>query len=142
MGFRTYKLDFGWEIGVPEGWIFERKELGSYIFYPDDPEDETTIYASAFHSEDQTGPAPEEVMKAAFVKSIPETSQEINIMTSVRCKAFSQVEANGAYRIGAGFFTEGELLSLNVYAANEEKARIAAEGFAKVKLTRGGKNAV
>lgn len=141
MELKTCKLDYGWEIGVPEGWIFERKGLGSYIFYPDDPKDETTIYASAFHSEDQAGLAPEEVMKAAFVKSIPETSQEVSIMTSVHCKAYFQLEANGAYRIGAGFFTDGDLLSLNVYAMNEEKARTAAEGFTKVKLTRGGKNA-
>lgn len=142
MALKTYKLDFGWEIGVPEGWIMEKKELGSYIFYPDDPEDETTIYASALHAEHQRQLAPEQAMRATFERSIPQNAQEVSIMTSVHCKAFFQLGADGSYRIGAGFFTDGDLLSLNVYAEDEEKARQAASGFGQVKFTRGGKNAL
>ena len=142
MDYRAYKLDFGWEISVPEGWQMERKELGSYFFYPDDPEDETTIYASALHAVDHGMPAPEYVMREAFEKSVPETAQEVGIITSVHCKAFFVLGADGSYRIGAGFFTDGDLLSLNVYARDETRARAAASGFAQVKLERGGNNAV
>lgn len=136
----SYKLDFGWEISVPEGWIMEKKEKGSYIFFPDDPEDETTIYASAFHSEDHHTLTPEQVMREAFERSIPENAQEVNIITEFHCKAFFALGSDGVYRIGAGFFSAGELLSLNAYAKDEERARAAASGFSKVKFTRGGKN--
>ena len=142
MAYKMYKLDFGWEIAVPEGWIMEKKELGSYFFYPEDPEDETTIYASVFHSETDLELTPESVMKETFEKSIPENAQEVNVITQVHCKAFFLLNAEGVYRIGAGFFTAGELLSLNVYARGEEKARDAASGFSQIKFTRRGKNAV
>lgn len=142
MEYKTYKLDFGWEISVPEGWMMEKKELGSFFFYPDDPEDETTIYASALHAEDHQVLTPEYVMRAAFEKSIPENAQEVGIITSVHCKAYFYLSPDGSYMIGAGFFTDGDLLSLNVCAPDESKARAAASGFANVKLNRGGKNAV
>lgn len=142
MNYKSYELDFGWEISVPEGWIMEKKELGSFFFYPEDPEDETTIYASALHSVDHGVPTPEYVMQAAFEKGIPPTAQEVGIITSVHCKAFFELDADGSYKIGAGFFTDGELLSLNVYAPDEARARGAASGFANVKLHRGEDNAV
>jgi len=141
MSYKMYKLDFGWEIAVPEGWIMEKRGQGSCIFYPEDPEDETTIYASAFHSEDHKLLTPESLMKSAFERSIPENSEALDIPTRLHCKAFTQLGADGVYRIGAGFYTEGELLSLNVYAKNEEKANEAASGFSHAKFTRGGKNA-
>lgn len=142
MEYKTYKLDFGWEISVPEGWMMEKKEPGSFFFYPDDPEDETTIYASALHAEDHQVLTPEYVMRAAFEKSIPESAQEVGIITSVHCKAYFNLNPDGSYMIGAGFFTDGDLLSLNVYALDEAKARAAASGFANVKLERGGKNVI
>lgn len=141
MAYKMYKLDFGWEIAVPENWIMEKKGTGSYIFFPDDPEDESTIYASVFHSETNLELTPESIMKETFEKSIPAGSQEVNVMTDVHCKAFFQLGADGVYRIGAGFFTAGELLSLNVYASGEEKAREAASGFSQIKFTRRRKNA-
>lgn len=142
MEYQTYKLDFGWEISVPEGWKMEKKEVGSFFFYPDDPEDETTIYASALHAEDHQILTPEYVMRAAYEKSIPEHAQEVGIITSVHCKAYFHLGADGSYTIGAGYFTDGDLLSLNVYATDETKARAAASGFANVKHEREGGNAV
>lgn len=138
MALRSYKLDFGWEIGLPEGWIMEKKGQGSYIFYPDDPNDETTMYASAFHAEHQRMLAPEHSMRETFERSIPENAQEVEIMTSDHCKAFFVLGTDGSYRIGAGFFTDGDMLSLNVYAEDEDKARAAASGFGLIKFTRGG----
>lgn len=140
MDFKMYKLDFGWEIAVPEGWIMEKREAGSCIFYPEDPEDETTLYASAFHSEDHKLLTPERLMKSAFERSIPENSEELDIPTSLHCMAFKKHGSDGVYRIGAGFFTAGDLLSLNVYAKSEEKANEAAAGFSQTKL-HGGKHA-
>lgn len=141
MALKTYKLDFGWEIDVPAGWTAERKGKGSYIFYSESPDDETTIYVTVLHSEDHKLLTPEYVMREAFEKSIPENTQEVSVITSVHCKAFSMLDDNGVYRIGAGFFSDGELLSLNVYAKSEEKAREVTDGFSKVKFVRGGRNA-
>lgn len=136
MELRAFKLDFGWEVSVPEGWIMEQqKDKGSYIFFPEDPEDETTIYASAMHVERNGILAPEYDMKALFDSTIPEGSQEVGIITNVHCKAFFLLKQDGSYRIGAGYFRDGDLLSLNVYAKNEEKARSAAAGFAAVSFT-------
>lgn len=138
MELLSFKLDYGWEVSVPEGWIMERQqEAGSYIFYPEDFEDETTIYASALRVEHNGILAPEYDMKMTFERSIPEGSQEVGIITNVHCKAFFLLNGDGSYRIGAGYFEDGNLLSLNVYAKNEEKARAAAAGFAKVTFTRG-----
>lgn len=138
MELLSFKLDYGWEVSVPVGWIMEhQQEAGSYIFYPEDVEDDTTIYASALRMEHNGIMAPEYDMKMTFEKSIPENAQEVGIITSVHCKAFFQLKPDGSYRIGAGYFEDGNLLSLNVYAQNEEKARAAAAGFAKVNFTRG-----
>ncbi|GEM_PF-6076830 len=141
MALKNFKLDFGWEIAVPENWIMEKRETGSYIFYPEDPEDETTLYASVFHSETDLELTPERIMKETFEKSIPENAQEINVITDLHYKAFSLSGADGVYRIGAGFFTGGELLSLNVYTKDEENAREAVLGFSQIKFTRRRKNA-
>ncbi|MCM1166764.1 MAG: hypothetical protein NC299_04560 [Lachnospiraceae bacterium] len=141
MGFKTYKLDFGWEVVVQESWIMERKEQGSFIFYPDDPEDETTMYASALHSEDHKTLAPARLMESAFDKSVPPNAEMMTIPTRLSCKAFSLVGSDGTYRIGAGFYTDGDLLSLNVYAKSEEKAKAAAAGFSRTKYAGGGKDA-
>lgn len=141
MAFKTYKLDFGWEIAVPEGWIMEKKDRGSCIFYPDDPEDETTIYVSALHSEDHRILSTDNLLKSVFESGIPENSTPLNIPTNLECTAFTQLGSDGVFRIGAGFYTEGELLSLNVYAKDEEKAKEAAAGFSQIKFTSGRKNA-
>lgn len=142
MNFKTYKLDFGWEITVPEGWIMEKRAEGSCIFYPDDPEDESTIYVPALHSEDHKLLSTDSLLKSVFERGIPENSTPLRIPTNLDCTAFTQLGRDGVFRIGAGFYTEGELLSLNVYAKSEQKAYEAAGGFSQIKFTRGGKNAV
>ncbi len=134
---QMFKLDHGWELAVPDGWIMENQEIGSYIFYPPDPEDTTTLYASVIHSEHQKMKVPEYMMQETFERSIPANAQGVSIITSVHCKAFFLFSADGTYRVGAGFFTDGELLSLNVYASSEEKVREVAAGFGQVKLERG-----
>ena len=138
---KTYKLDFGWEIAVPEDWLMEKRGVGSYIFYPEDVEDETTLYASALHSEDHKMLTPERLMKEAFDRGIPDNVQEETISADLNCKAFSRLGTDGVYQIGAGFYTAGDLLSLNVYAKSEESARSAASGFSQTKFKRGGRNA-
>lgn len=134
---QTFKLDHGWEVAVPDGWMMENQESGSYIFYPPDPEDTTTLYASVLHEEHRKMRVPEYMMRDTFERSIPANAQGVSIITSVHCKAFFLLGADGTYRVGAGYFADGELLSLNVYASSEEKVRGVAAGFGQVKLERG-----
>ena len=140
MELKDYAPDYGRAISVPRDWMMERKEQGSYIFYADDPEDETTIYALAFHAEHRGSFAPECAMKETFERTIPNGAQEVEIMTSLHCKAFFLHNPDGTYRIGAGFFTDGDLLSINVYAKNEDTARLVSAGLSKVTFNRGGEN--
>lgn len=142
MKLKVYKLDFGWEFAVPESWVMEKKELGSYIFYPDNPKDETTIYVSAIYSGTKDRLTPENLMKEAFLKSIPENAQETTVLSNLQCRAFSTLSSEGVYRIGVGYFTDGNLLSLNVFAKGEENARMAAAGFSKVKFNGDKKDGV
>lgn len=101
---QTFKLDHGWEIAVPDGWVMDNQESGSYIFYPPDPEDTTTLYASVIHSEHQQMIVPEYMMRDTFERSIPANAQGVSIITSVHCRAFTLLNADGTYRIGAGYF--------------------------------------
>lgn len=135
-----YKLDYGWEIYVPDGWEMDREETGSYYFYPSDTEDETTLYASVFHSEYQNLLTPEEVMQQSFEKSMPENVQVTTYLINVHCKAFSTVTADGVFHYGAGYFCPGNLLTLNVFSKNEDEARKVAAGFDKVNFTGRRKN--
>lgn len=135
---RTFKLDFGWEIALPDGWIMDRRERGSYIFYPDDTDDETTVYASAFHAENHRVLAPEYAMRESFEKSVPAGAQEVEIISELHSKAFFIKEKEHC-RIGTGFFTDGNLLSLNVFANDEEKVKNVFSCFQSVKFSKGGK---
>ncbi len=140
MELQSYSLDFGWEISVPQGWLIERKEQGSCMFFPDNPEDETTIYTSAFHSEHKGILTPEYTMKESFERTIPVGAQNVEIFSELHSKAFFVCGDDDTYRIGAGFFTDGNLLSINIYARDAEKARAASLGLSQIKFRRGGNN--
>lgn len=112
-----YELDFGWVIGVPDGWSGER-ENGEYIFYPD--AGETTLYAAVFHAEKDGKPAGESVMRETFLSTVPADGEQTAVSSELPCAAF-RVVSDGVYRICAGFFTDGELLSVNLYSRDEKE---------------------
>lgn len=129
---KTYKLDFGWEISFPEDWVMEVDKKGANMFYPKD--DPTTAYASVFHAEREGKPAPAELMEQIFIQSLPERAEEITFSAGgLRCRAYSHRGADGVFRICAGLFAEGDLLSLNVYSENDIMAKCVLKYFESVK---------
>lgn len=138
---KTYKLDFGWEIDFPEDWVHEIGEKGVDTFYP--PNDSTTVYASVFTA-NRNGdgkPAPADILEDFFVKSLAACNAEeipLSVDGLLGCRAFFCVDNKGVYRIAAGVFTVGNLLSLNVYSESEETVyRVAEEQFAGVRFNGG-----
>ena len=134
---RAYKLDFGWEMDFPRKWIQEADDNGVYIFYP--PNDSATVYATVFTANSQGIPAPEEVLEEFFVKSLAEkNAEEIPFsVDSLGCRAFFCVDDNEIFRISVGVFTEGNLLSLNVYAESEDMVYKVSELFGSVRFNGG-----
>lgn len=128
---KTHSLDYGWEISFPESWTSEVGERGARLFYP--ANDTTTAYASVLHAEGQGRPAPVGVMVKAFMQALPENAEEISLtVENFNCRAFISVDGNGVFRISAGFFAEGDLLSLNVYSENEAAVWETLEYFKSV----------
>ncbi len=151
---KNYRLDFGWEIEFPENWEHEVDKNGDYVFYL--PNDSTTVHAVVDTFANKQGvPAPAEIVEDFFVELLtPYNAEEIPLdVDGLGCRAFYCVYndckaeevllyADGLkykeccciddkriYRIGAGVFTKGNLLSLNVYSENEDKVFEAAELF-------------
>lgn len=124
---KNYRLDCGWEIGFPEDWIHEVDEKGVYIFYP--PNDTTTVYASVFTANKQGVPAPAEILEDFFVKLLVScNAEEIPLeVDGLGCRAFFCADDKGIWRISAGIFTVGNLLSLNVYSESKDKVFEVAE---------------
>lgn len=125
---RNYRLDFGWEIEFPENWIHETDENGNHVFYL--PNDFTTVHAAADTFANKQGvPAPAEIVENYFAELLtPYNAEEIPLdVDGLGCRAFYCVDDEGIYRIGAGVFTKGNLLSLNVYSENEDKVFEVAE---------------
>ena len=128
---KQHALEFGWEISFPGDWTSEQDADGTYIFYP--PNDSTTAYATVFHAEKQGESAPLEVMVSAFMRSLPKNVKEIPLSVEGHsCKAFYSKDSDGVYRIIAGFFAEGDLLSLNVYSEKESAVWSVLEYFKSV----------
>ena len=128
---RTHSLDYGWEVTFPESWTSEADGKGKRLFYP--ANDPTTVYASSLHAEGQGKPAPVEVMMRAFMHTLPENAEEIPLIVgNLCCRAFFSADSEGVFRISAGFFAEGELLSLNVYSENKAAVWEVFEYFKSV----------
>lgn len=137
---KTYRLDFGWEIDIPEEWTHEVQEKGVDMFYP--PNDTTTVYASVFTAcrNGDGEKAPAEILEDFFVKSLSASDpEEIPFgVEGLGCRAFFCVDKEGVYRIAVGVFTVGNLLSLNVYSESEDTVyNIAERCFSAVRFSEG-----
>lgn len=129
---KLHELEYGWRISFPKDWVREA-DNGVAVFYP--PNDPTTAYASVVHavSRESGKPAPPSVLEESFLRTVPEGTEEILLCADgLFCRAFYSVDGNGIHRICAGMFTDGELLSLNVYSETREKAFDVLEYFKTV----------
>ena len=127
-------------MNLPEDWIHETDENGVYMYYP--PNDSTTVYASVFtasgNGDEQ--PAPAEILEDFYVKSLNACNAEeipLEVEDELGCRAFFCVDNKGIYRIAAGVFTAGNLLSLNVYSESRDMVYKAAELFSAGRVNGG-----
>jgi hypothetical protein len=67
---KEYKLPLGWFISLPKTWIFEPKpEENQSLAYPNDSD--LTFRITPMHAEKHGQLAPLEVMRNAFISTIP-----------------------------------------------------------------------
>lgn len=97
---KTYKLEFGREIDIPEEWLHEVREKGVDIFYP--PNDSTTVYASVFtaYRNGDGEKAPAEILEDFFVKSLSANDPEeipLNV-EGLGCRVFFRGSVYGGIR--------------------------------------------
>lgn len=123
----TYELNFNWEISLPDNWTGEYdSENGEYIFYP--PDSSLTIRVTPFHAEKGGVPAPKELMKNAYINSASKSAVPRDIwecgLDGFSMMAYEDTQKSGGqtvYVISAGYFTEGELLSVNIYSTDKSE---------------------
>ena len=135
---KTYQIEFGWEIDLPEDWISDTGKNGAYMYYP--PNDTTTMYATVFTAAGKDGgqPAPAEVLEEFYVKSLGACNAEeipFKVGNGLGCRAFYCVDDKNIHRIAAGIFTAGNLLSLNVYSESKNTVYKIAEWFSLVRFS-------
>lgn len=134
MTLTEYKLDFGWLISFPSGWTMEESG-GEYTFFPDG--EDTTAYATVFHAEKDGQSAPEQLMRAAFLRTIPEGAEQLPFSSDSLPSAVFGCAEDKVYRVCGGFWAEGELLSLNIYAWSRTRAmRLFPKIYSTVGLIR------
>lgn len=120
-----HRLPLGWQISVPGDWTQEEGENGEQVFYPSDSE--LTVRMTPFHAEKTGKPAPAKVMEQAFLQTIPPEAAQMKPkgygLTGYRARFFEHMETEeglSVYHIYAGYFSKGELLSVNIYGGSRE----------------------
>lgn len=121
-----YKLPFGWQIAVPDGWKQEQGENGENVFYP--PQGQLTVRITPFHAEKSGKPASAKAMEQAFLQSIPPEAAQIKRdgynLPGFRCRFFEYMEnekKDQICHVYAGYFAKGELLSINIYGESKDE---------------------
>lgn len=128
---RTYPMDHGWTIHLPEDWqaTYDR-EAGAFVFFPKGSA--MTLYCTVYHGEKQGRPVPAEIMEAAYLQSIPAGAVPFDAEAlspeGFDVKGFSiteEREGKSTLVRLLGFYGPGELLSVGVYGRSEEDCRQA-----------------
>ena len=125
-----HKLPLGWQILAPENWRQEAGENGEQVLYPS--EGELTVRITPFHAEKSGKPAPAKIMEQAFLQTIPPEAVRIKpegySLPGFRVKFFENMESEGELpvcHIYGGYFSKGELLSVNIYGRDKKECAAA-----------------
>ena len=137
---KTYKLPCDWQISIPHNWQGEYdKEDGQCVFYPDNSD--LTIRITPFHAERDGVPAPIEVMENAYIRTIPMSAKlrDAHLLNpdgfTVRMYEGTLLEeGKRVYVIYIGYYSAGELLSINVYGTNKTECEQALNIIKTVKM--------
>lgn len=129
-----YNMSFGWKIDVPDNWCMEYDEdEGQWIYYPDNST--LTVRITPFHSERDGVPAEIEMLKAVHILSLIsfttseyiETKQNTDGTAAEIYEGTVIEDGRTVYVINIGYFTEGELLSVNIYSESKDEGKQSME---------------
>lgn len=136
-----YELPYNWEISFPDEWSGEfDKEYGQYIFYPSDSD--LTFRITPFHAEKENQLAPIEVMENAYTNSIPKSAKPRDLneyaLNGLCMKAYENKYREGdknIYTIHIGYYTLGNLLSINIFSTHKMECEHALQYLKTIKFS-------
>ncbi|MBR1749556.1 MAG: hypothetical protein IJ740_01560 [Ruminococcus sp.] len=125
---KSYVISDGWQIDVPESFIYESdEEQGQFIFYPEDSD--LTIRATPFTANKNGIPATKDIMKNAFIGSISKSAvikdneQKAALDNYLISFEYTYYERNQkVYSISLGIYNNnGMLLTINIFGTNKDE---------------------
>ncbi len=136
---KSCNLPCDWEIFIPDNWLGEyNEEDGQYMLYPNNSD--LTIWITPFLAEQNGVPAPAEMMKIAFIGSISTTAvpRDANSFElrgfAVKMYEGTIIEDNQTvYVIYVGYYSAGELLSINIFATGKSECEQALDIIKTIK---------
>lgn len=135
-----YELPCGWQISMPDAWLYEEED-GQSIFYPSDSD--LTVRITPFHAERDNVPAPVELMEAAYINSVPASAKPCDLheyaLDGFSIKAYGEKSLeNGqtVYAFYVGYYTAGELLTVNIFSTNKTECTQALEILRTIRWNR------
>jgi len=124
----------GWTVEFPDNWLPQRDEVdGHWLFYP--PDSQLTVHVTPFHLAREGIPAPVEVAREVYRRSLKETGGEPipwPLPEGYTGESFSgtiQESGKEICRLCLGVYGLGELLSVNIYGETWEECRRAMDCF-------------
>lgn len=120
-----HRLQCGWIIDLPDDWAAKRdRDDGHYIFFP--PDSDLTLHATPFHAEKDGVLAPSDVMRSVYTRTLRPTAapRELpfcpcDILCTLVYDGTEQSADSSVHFLQAGFFTDGELLCVNIFGTDK-----------------------
>ena len=134
-----YNLSCGWQVSAPKSWKHEYDDInGQYIFWKD--RSSLTVRISPFHASRNGVPAPGDVMEKAFRSSVPKSAklcvQHPYSLQDFKCLVFKDVRkdrSKSVYALYIGYWREGDLLSISLWATDPDEFAQADEILGSLK---------
>lgn len=128
-----YNLSCGWQVSAPDLWKHQYDDIsGQYIFWQD--KSSLTVRITPFHASKNGVPAPGDVMEKAFRSSVPKSAelfvQHPYGLQGFKCLVFKDVykdRGKSVYTIYIGYWREGDLLSISLWATDPDEFAQADE---------------
>lgn len=136
----TYKLPCDWQISMPDNWQGEY-DNGECVFYPDNSD--LTVRMTPFHAEKDGVLAPIEIMKNAYIRTIPISAKLLNensfVPDGFETKMYEDTlikENKIIYVIYVGYYSAGELLSVSIWGTNKAECEQVLDILKSIKSNR------
>lgn len=136
-----HQLQCGWLITLPDNWVAERDcDDEHYIFFPSGSD--LTLHATPFHAEKDGVLAPSDVMRSVYTSSLRPTAvpRELPFAPCDRLCALvyegtEQSDEASVHFMQAGYFTDGELLCVNIFGTDKSECEQALSLLRSIRRT-------